>query len=523
MIHEIKVEAYRLCPDVVEAGTGGSYGMEQLKLFFSEEWKELSKTITFYPPRRRPVGLVLTDDAPFDIPAEATGRSGRVPFSVLGIREGKRIFSLSGTLVVEATKNEEGEPVAEPTPSEAEQILSYLADIRQQIEDGKLKGEDGLTPYVGANGNWFIGDEDTGRPSRGESFTFDELSEEQKEELKGEKGDKGERGFQGYPGDSIYVSTVFESDEDGGENVITFSDGFSMRVKNGSKGSKGDTGDYSPLIVTGSPKCNAIMMGGTTNYAIYSAPLLSHTVEEIYNAFTAGRDVYIRLTNENPSMTGLGTSTVLPDIRYIEARVVSVTKDVMYFNGYFKAQGCGYGIDNNSMYSVTVSGNGSSTYTQVECYLYKAYDIKKYPLIVTGTFPIQWTNSPMGAVGSITGLLSHTLDEIGQAFNAGREVRIRFTNSDSSYTFGDWNLRYAELILSRFEGNAPTPGYYTLYASGMGYAINRQYGYAEITPMQINVNMSSTILLSTPVKSFAVQQLTNSVLDALPTWEGGSY
>lgn len=30
-------------------------------------------------------------------------------------------------------------------------------------------GSDGITPHIGANGNWFIGDTDTGNPSRGES------------------------------------------------------------------------------------------------------------------------------------------------------------------------------------------------------------------------------------------------------------------------------------------------------------------------------------------------------------------
>lgn len=30
------------------------------------------------------------------------------------------------------------------------------------------KGDDGLTPTIGENGNWFIGDTDTGKPSRGE-------------------------------------------------------------------------------------------------------------------------------------------------------------------------------------------------------------------------------------------------------------------------------------------------------------------------------------------------------------------
>lgn len=31
-----------------------------------------------------------------------------------------------------------------------------------------LKGADGITPHIGDNGNWYIGDDDTGKPSRGE-------------------------------------------------------------------------------------------------------------------------------------------------------------------------------------------------------------------------------------------------------------------------------------------------------------------------------------------------------------------
>ena len=34
---------------------------------------------------------------------------------------------------------------------------------------GALKGQDGITPHIGANGNWFIGDEDTGVSAGGSS------------------------------------------------------------------------------------------------------------------------------------------------------------------------------------------------------------------------------------------------------------------------------------------------------------------------------------------------------------------
>ena len=44
------------------------------------------------------------------------------------------------------------------------------------------KGADGITPHIGENGNWYLDDTDTGKPSRGE---------------KGAKGDKGDKGADG--------------------------------------------------------------------------------------------------------------------------------------------------------------------------------------------------------------------------------------------------------------------------------------------------------------------------------------
>lgn len=62
----------------------------------------------------------------------------------------------------------------------------------------------------------------------------------------GDKGDKGDKGDTGAPGSngtngtSVTVKSVSESTADGGSNVVTFSDGKTVTIKNGSKGSKGD-------------------------------------------------------------------------------------------------------------------------------------------------------------------------------------------------------------------------------------------------------------------------------------------
>jgi len=121
-----------------------------------------------------------------------------------------------------------------------------------------------------------------GDPGADGTMTFEDLTPEQKASLKGDKGDKGDpgkyytpsidnygyvmfessvegdeiimsstsmKGPQGPAGTSITVESVSQSTEDGGSNVVTFSDGSQLTVKNGSKGSdgaKGDKGDAGP-------------------------------------------------------------------------------------------------------------------------------------------------------------------------------------------------------------------------------------------------------------------------------------
>ena len=74
---------------------------------------------------------------------------------------------------------------------------------------------------------------------------------------KGEKGDKGDTGAtgpagnDGQDGTSVTVVSVNMSSADGGDNVVTFSDGRTLTVKNGSKGSKGDKGDQGDEGPTG--------------------------------------------------------------------------------------------------------------------------------------------------------------------------------------------------------------------------------------------------------------------------------
>ena len=59
-------------------------------------------------------------------------------------------------------------------------------------ESGEFDGADGLTPTIGENGNWYLGNTDTGKPSRGDKGDT------------GAKGDKGDTGATGAGGKSAY-------------------------------------------------------------------------------------------------------------------------------------------------------------------------------------------------------------------------------------------------------------------------------------------------------------------------------
>lgn len=76
--------------------------------------------------------------------------------------------------------------------------------VHAQGERG-LDGEDGangLIPYIGANGNWWIGETDTQIQAQGEQGIQGEQGE------KGDKGDKGDNGVDGTNGKSAYDYAV---------------------------------------------------------------------------------------------------------------------------------------------------------------------------------------------------------------------------------------------------------------------------------------------------------------------------
>ena len=93
-------------------------------------------------------------------------------------------------------------------------------------------GKDGITPTIGENGNWYLGDEDTGKPSRGETGP------------QGADGKDGKNGTDGTDGHTPVITasksgkvTTIKVD---GEAVATVNDG--ADGKNGTDGAPGKDG-----------------------------------------------------------------------------------------------------------------------------------------------------------------------------------------------------------------------------------------------------------------------------------------
>lgn len=110
-------------------------------------------------------------------------------------------------------------------------INNALAQAKESGEFDGADGQDGVTPTIGDNGNWYLGETDTGMPSRGEkgdkgdtgaAFTYADFTPEQLTALKGEKGDKGDTGEKGEKGDTGETGATGAAGADGADGKSAY-------------------------------------------------------------------------------------------------------------------------------------------------------------------------------------------------------------------------------------------------------------------------------------------------------------
>jgi hypothetical protein len=109
----------------------------------------------------------------------------------------------------------------------------------------------GITPHIGPNGNWFVGETDTGIKAEGTDgtsvthswngtvLTITSASGTSSVDLKGENGKDG---VDGKDGTSITVAESYESPDSYGKNMVVFSDGTQLYIRNGKDGENGSEG-----------------------------------------------------------------------------------------------------------------------------------------------------------------------------------------------------------------------------------------------------------------------------------------
>lgn len=188
-------------------------------------------------------------------------------------------------------------------------------------------GKDGLTPYI-KDGNWWIGDTDTG--------------------IKAE-------GTEGKPGTSVNVSSVSESTADGGSNVVVFSDGNTLTVKNGSKGK-----DY---VLTPADKSEIVamvveMLGGNPIFGI---------VDKDNNIILSGNladgDYTVKYEMEDGSTVGIGNLVLDTNVYYSVTNNLTNCTNNNNITEVTEGESYSATISANSGYelkSVTVTMGGSS-------------------------------------------------------------------------------------------------------------------------------------------------------------------
>ncbi len=129
-------------------------------------------------------------------------------------------------------------------------------------------------------------------------------------EFKGDKGDTGVQGIQGIQGIkgdtgekgadgiSVTVASVTESTTDGGNNVVTFSDGKTVTIKNGTKGSTGAKGDKGDTGAKGADGANFAwnLASGTANGEGWSKTSFDAAERTFSRSTTATSEGYIQRT-----------------------------------------------------------------------------------------------------------------------------------------------------------------------------------------------------------------------------------
>ena len=143
---------------------------------FDGEWDDITAVYLNFEPRNGTAITALLTDGVFDESLGVSLSAGTWRVSAHGSNSaGKEIHTTPVLLNVAQAGGLDGEAPPYVPPDAAGQIAAVAEEAReiaQSVRDDANaglfkgdKGDPGLTPHIGDNGNWFYGDEDSGIPA----------------------------------------------------------------------------------------------------------------------------------------------------------------------------------------------------------------------------------------------------------------------------------------------------------------------------------------------------------------------
>ncbi len=255
-----------------ETLTSGAQNIYLCQFQFDSQWDELDKTAVFQAQDVK-ISVVVDENGRCQIPWEVLAKPYVKVFAgVYGTKNGELIMPTVMIDLGQVRKGASlGEEAGEPTPDVYSQILASaneaaeaVKDLKADAEAGRFRGADGLTPQIGENGNWFLGQVDTGKPSRGigaagaSGTTFTpavdssgniswrndgNLQNPETVNIKGPKGDRGIQGQQGPKGDPGETGAPGPCGEQGIPGPQGLKGDTGERGEPGPRGLKGETGE----------------------------------------------------------------------------------------------------------------------------------------------------------------------------------------------------------------------------------------------------------------------------------------
>ena len=240
---QISANYYSVLPPRFIAGTRGSYGIEQLEIIFSEEWKGLTKKVVFYPPDCDPIAVFYESD-PISIPFEVMKVRGKTKYAIMGYDGNRKLVTVTGEIDVLTSLDDTDFAAQIPTPSEMMQVLSHMREAVDIANSVRRDADNGVFDGQGGN-RWFAGDKMSGSgiincdiegSALGDYYlnknTYelyvkrDELEWSYMCTIKGKDGlpgEKGERGYTGEKGDKGEKGEKGDRGEDGAAAITCMS------------------------------------------------------------------------------------------------------------------------------------------------------------------------------------------------------------------------------------------------------------------------------------------------------------